>query len=493
MTLTDYLRAFRRSWLAIAAMVLLGAIAAAGITVLLPRTYVARATDFVSITDAGAKANSLYQSSQFALDRVASYTELADGYSVLEPVITQLRLPMTVDELASHISASNPADTVVLTVQADGSKPEQIQRIANAVAAQLGKEIESLETPRAGGASPVKVTVAVPAGLPSAPVSPRPVLNLLIGLLAGLAVGAAIAIVREQMDTSVKSTDELHELAGVPPLGSFAEDASAKQPLVAVRHDYVDAEAFRSIRTSLQFANPDGPPRQVVVTSATSGEGTTVTACNLAIAMAQTSRRVCLVEGNIRRPMVGRYLGLESSVGLTDVVTGRQPITNALASWKEDQLTILQAGTTASPDPSQLLGSPEMANLLTALSERFDMVIIDAPPLLPVSDSVVLAHGSDGAILVARYGHTKRDDFSAAVDELQAVNARIIGTILTRVPPPRKRGRNARIRAYDQRHQVAHVHKQQQEGAHVHDEHDVDALSDQDDKRSFPVSVGRAG
>lgn len=483
MTLTDYVRAFRRWWLTVAAMVLVGAIAAAGITVLLPRTYVAKATSFVSITDAGGKGNSLYESSQFALNQVGSYTELADGYSVLEPVIRQLQLSMTVDELATHVSASNPADTVVLTVQADGSNPGQTQRIANAVAAQLGEEIESLETPRAGGDSPVKVTVAVPAGLPLTPVSPRPVLNLVIGLLLGFAVGAAIAIVREQMDTTLKSTDELHELAGVPPLGSFAEDASiAKQPVVAIRGDSVDLEAFRSIRTSLQFVDVDGPPRQVVITSATSDEGTTVTACNLAIAMAQTSRRVCLVEGNLRRPMVGRYLGLDGSVGLTDVVAGRRAITDALAPWNGDHLTILQAGTTAPADPSQLLGSPEMADLLKTLRERFDMVIIDAPPLLPVSDSAVLANGSDGAILVARYGRTRRDDFSAAIEELQAVNARVIGTILTRVPPPKKRGRYARIRAYD-----GH------EGTHVYDGHDVDAHSESHGKRSSPVSVGRAG
>lgn len=444
----DYRHALRRRWRTVVVTVLLGAIAPACITVLLPRTYVAKATSFVSITEPGGQGNSLYQNLQFALNQVASYTELAEGKSVLAPVISQLHLSMMPEELAAHVSASNPSDTVLLTVQADGSDPEQTQRIANAVAVQLGKEIESLETPRPGGDSSVTVRVAVPAGLPSTPVSPRPVLNVLIGLALGLAVGASIAIAREQMDTTVKSADELHDLAGVPPLGSIAEDGSIeKQPFVAARHDSIDVEAFRSIRTSLQFADVDGPPRQVIVTSAMGDEGKTVVACNLAIAMTQTSRRVCLVEGNLRQPAVGRYLGLRPSAGLVDVVAGRSPLNDALVSWNGDQLTVLQAGTTA-PDPTQLLGSRAMTDLLATLRERFDMLVIDAPPVLPVSDSAVLAHSSDGTILVARYGHTKRDDFSTAIGELEAAHARLIGTILTRVPAPRRRDRSARNRAY---------------------------------------------
>lgn len=474
MTLIDYVHALRRRWRTVVATVLLGVIGAAGITLLLPRVYATSATSFVSINEPGGQANSPYQNLKFALNQVPSYTGLADGPSVLEPVISELHLSMTPEELAAHISASNPAGTVLLTVQADGSSPGQAKRIANAVAVQLGKEIESLETPRTGGASPVKVAVAVPAGLPSTPVSPRPALNLMIGILLGLASGVTIAIAREQMDTTIMSPDELYDFAGVAPLGSVADDASfEKHPLAAASQDSPDIEAFRSIRTTLQFVDPDGLPRQVLVTSATSDEGKTITACNLAIAMAQTSRRVCLVEGNLRRPTIGQYLGLDRTVGLTDVLAGRHPLTEALASRNGDQLTVLQAGTTTPPDPSRLLESPSMSDLLASLRESFDMLIIDAPPLLSVSDPAVLAQTSDVAILVARYGHTRRQDFSAAIQDLQAVNARVIGAILTRVPAPKK-ARSTRTYGYDR--------------------HDPDLRSEQPTgSASSPASVTRVG
>lgn len=435
----EYLHGLRRRWRTVVVTMSLGAITAACITVQLPRSYVASATSFVSITDPGDQPNSLYQGSKFALNQVASYTGLADGKPVLEPVISQLHLSMTSQELATHVSASHPADTVLLIVQAEGSNPRQTQRIANAVAAQLGKEIQSLETPRAGSQSTITVKVAVPAGLPSSPVSPRPVLNVLIGLLLGLAAGASIAIGREQMDKTVRSVDELQNLTGFRPLGSIPEDGSiGKLPLLTARHRSIDLEVFRSIRTTLQFVDANGPSRQVVVTSACSDEGKTITACILTIAMAQTSRRVCLVEGNLRNPMFGRYLGLHTAVGLTDVLAGRRPLTEALKSWNGEHFTVLHAGTTPR-DPSRLLGSRAMSDLLAILRERFDLLIIDTPPLLSVSDSAVLSQSSDGVILVVRHGRTRRDELRAAMETLQSANARLIGTILTRVPAPKPR------------------------------------------------------
>jgi len=144
---------------------------------------------------------------------------------------------------------------------------------------------------------------------------------------------------------------------------------------------------------------------------------------------------VCLVEADLRRPKVSSYLGIDGTFGLTNVLAGQFPLDEMLLplKWHRGLLTILPAGTTP-PDPSHLLGSNNMAALLQELSNRFDVVIIDAPPLLPVTDAAVLAQATDGALFVSRYGHTRRELVTKALEDLQIVNARLIGTVLTFVP-----------------------------------------------------------
>jgi capsular exopolysaccharide synthesis family protein len=187
------------------------------------------------------------------------------------------------------------------------------------------------------------------------------------------------------------------------------------------------------MRTTLQFVDVDQPPRVIVITSALASEGKTTTACNLAIALAQSSLRVCLVEADMRRPNASTLMGIDGSIGLSNVVAGQIDLADALMPWHRGLLTILPAGTTP-PDPTRLLGSKNMAAVLAHLRAEFDFVIIDAPPILPVSDAAVLARSTDGAVLVARYGKTRREQLTSAIADLEAVKARLIGTALTMVP-----------------------------------------------------------
>lgn len=434
MTLKTYLRILRKRWLTVINCAVLGVLIASIITILIPRVYAAHTTNFVSTAVDGTQPASLYQNSQFALGQVASYTQVVHSPSVLQPVINDLHLNMTTNELDKRITAANPTGTVIIDVKATSSTARQAQAIADSVSRHLDSAIEALETPRAGGPSPVKVSIAVPAKVPSAPVSPRTPLNVALGLLIGLAIGIATAVLREQFDTTLKSPEDLQVLAGLTPLGVIDYEPQIKErPLVALERNSSGVEAFRSIRSNLQFANVDRPPRQVVITSAIADEGKTVTACNLAITMAQATLRVCLLEADLRRPKAAQYLGLTGGVGLTNVVAGQHVLDDVLVPWNRGQLTVLPAGTTP-PDPSQLLGSDAMAELLADLRSRFDMVIIDAPPLLPVSDAAVLSRTSDGAILVARYGHVRREQVSRALVDLSTIGAQLIGTILTCAP-----------------------------------------------------------
>jgi capsular exopolysaccharide synthesis family protein len=187
------------------------------------------------------------------------------------------------------------------------------------------------------------------------------------------------------------------------------------------------------LRTNLRFADVDNPPRTIVVTSSMPGEGKSTSACNLALTLALTGSKVVLVEADLRKPRVCEYLGLDSGAGLTNVLAGQNTLDDVLVSWRRGTLTVLPSGPVP-PNPSELLGSQHMGNLVKALSAGFDYVVIDTPPLLPVTDAAVLATLTDGALLIARHGKTSRDDVERAARSLEAVNARLLGTVLNAVP-----------------------------------------------------------
>lgn len=432
MTLRQYLQAIRRRWVIVLSTALGFLVLGVIITSQMSVVYATSAKNFVSTTD-GAQSSQLYPNSQYALNQVKSYTEIVHSPDVLQPVIDSLGLDMSVEELAQDVSASNPADTALIVVTARAGTPQRAQALANETSLHLGTVIEALETPRQGGGSSVKVTLAVPATAPQAPVSPRRTLNLALSLLLGLGLGAAAALIRDQLDTTVKSTADLtNQRLGVLGVVRF-DPILRNEPLITLKRHGPGIEDFRTIRTNLQFTDVDDPPRQIVVSSAVAHEGKSVIACNLAIAMAQADLNVCLVEGDLRRPRVARYLGIDGALGLSDVTAGLYSADEVLVPWHRGLLTVLPAGTTP-PDPVRLLGSHAAKELFEELRDRFDVVLIDAPPLLPVSDAALLGGTSDGVILVARHHHVRREQLATAISTLRSVNATIIGAVLNRAP-----------------------------------------------------------
>ena len=439
MTLRAYARILRKRWRVVASGVLLGVLIALGVTLTMPVTYAAHATNFVAIGSTNNDAtNSLYQSSQFALQRVKSYADVVNSPQVLDPVIAELGLDETLQQLRRRVAADNPPDTVLLQVTVTGTDAAQAQATANAVAQQLGKVIEELETPRGASSSAVKVTTAVPAATPTTPMSPKSKLNLLLGLLSGFAVGILAALLREQLDTSLKSEDP-EAMTGRSPLGVISKDAYiAAHPLAALETTGRRVEEFRSIRNNLQFVDVDEPPKLLLVTSAVPNEGKTTFACNLAITLAQSNLNVCLVEADLRRPRGVEYLGLDGSVGLSNVLAGQYSAEEVLTSWHDGLLTVLPAGTNP-PDPSRLLGSQTMQALVLQLREQFDVVVFDAPPVLPVTDALVLSQVTDGTIVVMRIGKTRREHVQRALDALAAAGTEVLGSVSTFVRPISRR------------------------------------------------------
>jgi succinoglycan biosynthesis transport protein ExoP len=433
--LRDYARTLRKHWQLVALCTLLGVAAAAGATLAATSLYKATTQLFVSVQAGQNDLSQLYQGNTFSQQRVKSYADIVDSPRVTEPVIRELRLPLTPDQLAGKIHAEAPLDTVLINIDVTDPSPARAAQIANAAAKQFVEVVKDLETPQGQKASPVKVSVVRPADAPAAPVSPRPKINLALGLLVGLALGVGAAVLRETLDMSVKSLDDVQDVTGASPLGVVIEDPDAARKPLLVHGDSHGprAEAFRQLRTNLQYVDVDSPPRVVVVTSALPDEGKSTTSVNLASTLAQAGTRVVLLEADLRRPRVARYLGIEGAVGLTDVLAGHCDLDAALQSWGRDLFSVLPSGPLP-PNPSEVLSSQHMQDLLKVLEDRFEVVLIDSPPLLPVTDAAVLARAGDGAILVVRHGRTTKEQLARTVSTLQAVDARLLGTVLNRVP-----------------------------------------------------------
>lgn len=439
MPLRDYLAVVRRHWIGITIAAIAGAIAAAVLSMSSTPVYTATAQNFVALTSGTSDSDPL-NGAQFAAQRVKSYTEIVSSPDVLAPVVAELGLQKTPAALGTTITVTNPPSTVLLLVSATDSNPVMAAEIANAVSVQLGKVIGKLETPNAATVAPVKVTLTDPATPPTSPSAPRTRTNIVLGFIVGLGVGVAYAFGRNAFDNTVKTQSDLDRLVDAPALGAVLFDPNAKhQILSALDSKSAMSEGYRTVRTNLKYINVDDPVSALVITSAAPGEGKSTVACNLAIAAAQADRKVCLVESDLRRPRVTEYLQIPEASGLTEVLAGQIELDDALRDWGHGLLTVLPPGAIP-PNPSEILGSLQMAQTISNLKAKFDLVILDTPPLLAVSDAAVLASQTDGAIVVVRHGGTSRDAVSNAVAALNQVNARILGTVLNAVPAKRGYG-----------------------------------------------------
>lgn len=432
MTFAEYFTVLQRRWRMWSAGLVLGLLAAVGANAATQVSYTATATSFVSVAETVDRSGQgeIFQGSQFTVQRVKSYAPLVSGPDVLQPVIDELRLDLTVRELARKVSVTSAPETVLLDVSVNDPDPILAAKLADAIAAQLGDVIESLETARAGGPSNVRVSLARPADVPLHPSSPRTLLNLMLGAVAGLAIGLAAALVRHHLDTRVKTSDDVRAITHMSPLGATLHERGAgKHPLVALNSRSVSAERFRTVRTALKFVAVDSELRHFAITSSVAGEGKTSVACNLAISWAQTGESVCLVEADLRRPSACRLLGIDGSLGLSDLLVGQCTIDDVLVRWNGDMVTVLPAGSLP-PDPAALLGSAAMTALVADLRERFDIVIYDAPPALLVTDAVVLGHQLDGVVLVIGAGSTRPHQVRLSMEQLATARVALLGSVL---------------------------------------------------------------
>ncbi len=377
-----------------------------------------------------------YSRSQLSIERVQSYALVISGSRVASEVAQRLQFKDKNGGLIyPQITANAPADTVLVDVAVIDTDPRRAQATATMTGKVVVELVEQLERPTGTERSSLRIAVVENANLPTAPVAPRKKLILLMGAFFGLAAGVAISMLRDKLDTSIKNPEDIAAATHAPVLGVIAYDSrTPKRPLVVqVDPRSPMAESYRQLRTNIRFVNIDSTLRSFVVTSAVSTEGKSTISCNLAIAMAQAGQRVILVEADLRKPSVRQYMGIEGSVGLTNVLLGEVELDDVLQPWGGGLLSVLPGGTIA-PNPSELLGSAGMAEVIRRLEAQSDLVIFDAPPLLPVTDAAVLGVNTDGAVLVVRSGSTGRDRMDRAVESLAGVGVHIVGAVLNMAP-----------------------------------------------------------
>lgn len=295
------------------------------------------------------------------------------------------------------------------------------------------------------------IRVIDPAVPPESPVRPRKTMNLALGIMLGLTVGMGLAFFSESLDASLKTVEDVEDAIGLPTLGLI--------PTIQERHQYKDdgsqmaahlitfhgpksaaSEAYRSLRTNIQFVGPDKPLDTLLVTSAGPKEGKTLTVANLGITIARFGTKTLLIDSDLRRPMLHRLFGTSKVPGLTDVLIGDGQVHDIIHKTEVDNLWVLTSGTLP-PDPAELLGSQSMRQLLLQLRSEFHIILLDSPPVIAVTDAAVLGTEAHGVAMVIQSGKTTEDAALRAKTLLENVNAKIFGTVLNNVPTENLYGR----------------------------------------------------
>lgn len=419
MTVVDFFRLLRANLLTLVAATLVGALLGWGYAALQPRIYSSVSTGFLAPRNA---ENSVIMGGVPEDSRGAAYLALTNSPSVLERVAQD-----TGQNVSGQLKAAMTEGSNLITVTATSQDPQMAASLANS-ALQATADVAAEVDPN----SPVEVIPLSDAQTPSAPISPNTQRLVLTGALAGLVAGVLLSLVRRMLDVKVRHRAEVREITGAGVIGTIPEDPTlARTGEEAVDLDPRAGEAIRQLRTNLKFVSVDNPPRVVSFTSANPSEGKSTIAANLARALALSGERVLVVDADLRRPRQHDLFQVSGDVGLSEVLAGEVQPDVALAATGIPNLTLLPAGRTP-PNPSELLGSERMRALLKLAAQDF-FVIVDSPPLLPVTDGSLLATAVDGTVLVVRQGKTRKDHLEAATEMLTAVGARVLGAVVNGV------------------------------------------------------------
>ncbi|MDQ0771321.1 capsular exopolysaccharide synthesis family protein [Pseudarthrobacter defluvii] len=448
MGVRGYVRVARLYWRSIAVIAIVVTALVTLWGALQPRIYAAESSALV-LTVGSENVNTLLTGDALAKSKIKNYESIAESRLIADQVIASVGLNTTADALLPTISVNVPVETAEIRITATSPDPVMAQRVADAWISELAKQVQLLESSVTAGqtsspALPVGLVPLDKAVRPVAPISPNIQLALLLGAAAGLLLAYATALLRHHLDRRLRSSSEIERLFEVPVIGTLPYDPDISgtfKVLGTERHELQQTEvqnrafieALRALRTNLRFLDVDHRPRVILVTSPMTSEGKSTVAGNLAVTMAATGDPVVLVDGDLRRPRIAGAFNLVPGVGVTNVLSGQAQLVDVIqAPTVLSNLSIVGSGPTP-PNPSELLGTNAMKQLLTTLAAGAT-VLIDAPPLLPVTDAAVLSRAADGVIVVAKAGGTTRDELERSLKTLHTVKASVLGVIFNCVP-----------------------------------------------------------
>ena len=433
MELADYLRIVRRHWRAILVCVVVCLLIAAAYDLTQPKVYSADAAGFVATSKSSSAAEDSINDT-LAKSRATSYVDVAKSRGTAEAAKRIAKSDASTSQLIGQIEVSQPPDTVLIRVVAQGATPQEASDLANAWIAGLAEEVAKIE----GGEDGLRVVPQESATLPTSPTSPNPRRDLPLALVLGLLLGLGVAVIRSQLDRRIRTPEDikpfgLSVMATIPQSKALGRKPDDRIPALAGgmtrSSDPAASEALRKLRTNLRYMDVDNPPKVVVISSPREGDGKSTVAVNLAYAMAASGHPTTLVDADLRRPVIADGVGVTEGAGLTDVLVGEASLDDVLQPAPgEGNLQVLAAGNIP-PNPSEVLGSQAMVRLLAELASR-GRVIVDAPPLLPVTDGAILTALSDGAILVVTAGKTLDAHVERTLEHLEEVNGRVLGVVL---------------------------------------------------------------
>jgi capsular exopolysaccharide synthesis family protein len=424
--LTGYLAVLRRRWLALALCVVAGLAGAAAIVATTHKAYRANSTLFIEVPKvplASSVADQV-QAQQAATDYIHSFEQLAQTDTAVDAIAAELQVSR--DLVKDHVSAKAINGTFYLQVTATSRQPDTARILADAAASVMVQQIPQLQKDQP---NPVLARLWDRAREPSGPYQPRPKTTLAVGGGLGLVVGIALIVLLEALDRTLRGAEQASSLTGAPLLGTIPRRRGAGASRLIVSG--TDAEPYRGLRTAVQFLDPDSPPQVLLVTSPSPGDGKSTTAANLAAALADSGQRVLLVDGDLRRGQLTRTFGVEKAPGLSSLVTRTAGLRDVLL--EQGQVMFLPTGPLP-PNPSEILGSQAAADVLAEIRTIADIIVIDAAPVLAVTDAVVLARQTDAVLLVVRHGATPRAGAADARRQLEAVAMPAAGVVLNAVP-----------------------------------------------------------
>ena len=427
----DLIPLLRRYWIFTLALVLIGAAAGIGASLLVTPMYSSGAQVLVTVPNSASPAD-LAQGGSYAEKAVDGYAQLAVSPTVLNPVIAKTNLNLTASELAKRISVDTSSTSPVMGITASDPSPKRAAVIANAVAAQLATAVADLSRGSASSAT-VTLTTITPALPPKAPSSPNMPLNALVGALLGFLLAFVLVALRRLVLNKVEVADELEALMGSPVVGQITRDRALSQNALRVLREPLGSfsESIRELRANLQYLTTAQGAQSIVITSSGASEGKTTTVVNLALSLAE-AQSVVLVDADLRKPRIAALLGIEGGVGLTDVLVGRVSLDDALQQ-SSNGLVVLPSGGVP-PNASELLQSEAMKKLIDELSQRYSTVLFDTPPAGLLSDARVLARQCSGALVLAALGRSKRPQLKATASAMGRAGARMLGVVATFVP-----------------------------------------------------------